>query len=1329
LNPDQANQWLSRSVKCDQTAGESPIGISPDLLYALHNLKGHDFPIFDALCDLCSRLFPSAEFEQVSRPVADRLCREAKPLAPTQAGQVWIPTARVVPGLGREVGTLVRISVRTDPAATSSITFSGTVAARIDRLLGEEARRLSAVATDALDVASAVLGEKGLAAVWDLDPIDEGVRGSSFGLGLVLAILSSRLCRPLPQGLVVTGTINLKEDVGSVGSISEKINAALWKGGRHFLLPHENANQADQSPHRSNGLGRARLNLYTVSTVSDAWSVAFPKLRQPRDVVIAAPSLPPPCEAFIGREVLRKQVLERISNGGLVVLWGEGGMGKTALALQSIHDAILQGTLAPGVAWITCEDAPGYEECVRRMSHGLFGKRFDTEEVLELSDRVDTYLLEHPTLVVLDNFETVAGCEDLQKWLAQVRHPRRVLLTTRQVLPGMPEPIEVRQLSPDEAGMLFVRCAGMEPNGGVQDDVAALCAGVANHPLALVLLAAHASGGTSLRRLLEEVNRGLEVLAAERPWSLPVRHQSIEACFRMTYQKLSTVARSLLRQSSVLPDGISEDVLSLISLTGGWERPARELVRMSVWRHASGRYTMHPLVRQFVLGKLGSQKVRTHRSTARALIDVAREKALLAEPGSPPWQMVAALDWMDTEWHNLVACGRIAAEQGDVESIGILSDCIRDFSFTRGHWHEVEEIHQQALDLRRAAEDQGGIGRTLDNLGLAYQCRGKQNEAKSAYSASLAALRDVGDRIGEARALCALGFVYFDLGHEEQGLAAARKSLKISRQIHDFLREGIVRNNMGEMYFRQRRFDEARAEFQKSLGLRRLAGDAVGEAYTLWHLGILYRENRQWQQAEATLQSSLAVFRNAGDHVGETAVTTDLAICFRDQERWTDAETAFQDTLRRRRAAADWVGEADALADLADGYARQGRWVQVEETCRLALELRRKVGDRRAESAELERLADALGAQWRWAETTPFYQRRLAIARESGDLPAAIRCLHRLGLSFCYQQRYRDAEQTLQEGIALTRQVNDRQGEGIMRNHLGIVYRSQRDWARAEKEFEEGLEILHTCDPIGHAHTVVNLGILHRNQRRFPEAEASFNQGLAVFRSLNDRNGEIACLSGLAYLHRILRQWDHAESMLDQRARLVLGSSDLGERERSFTDLGCLERDAGRWVEAEKFLQQGLAISRQLKDRIREAVVFYYLGTVHLVADMCEEAESEFRQALIIRREAGNAREVGQILVLLGRVYVRQCRFAEARAALEESLRICQEYGDPSQEGDTHHVYAELYAAEGNQAAALRSAYRAVRVLELVEDTRKLDAARELFHRLNPGNQSSATPA
>lgn len=488
--------------------------------------------------------------------------------------------------------------------------------------------------------------------------------------------------------------------------------------------------------------------------------------KQPQNLLIGSSTptnIPVSFRDFLGRSELVAEILRQVQKGGTIILRGEGGIGKSAVALEIAKTACASGAFDSGVVWVNCELSPTQDECVREIARVICGQRYEGQGIEVCNHNISEHLKTGRALLIFDSFEMIAENLALSIWIMQVHAPHCVLITTQKLPTHVHgDVVPVPDLRPEEASELFSRRAnqaGVGP-GGQEDLVRRLCEAVGYLPLAIELLAARAAR-IPLSRLLERVRRDLAVLDADQDPTRPSRHQSVRACFGIAYEPLSAGARELLAYLSTLLDGAKADLISAFSASEGWDEYAEELVSASVCRLVGERYRMHSLIRQFALEKSGERLNVIRLEVAAAVSKIAKERSEQTRPGSaPPSVTLEALNWIESEWRNLLGCADAAISARDSATIVNIERSLEGFYLMRGRWGDCEEFYRGALAVKRYIGDERGEAETLMQLGRLYERQGGWRRALVHYTASLEKHRRIGDRFGEARILNNMGVVY-----------------------------------------------------------------------------------------------------------------------------------------------------------------------------------------------------------------------------------------------------------------------------------------------------------------------------------------------------------------------------------------------------------------------------------------------------------------------------------------------------------------------------------------------------------------------------------------
>lgn len=364
------------------------------------------------------------------------------------------------------------------------------------------------------------------------------------------------------------------------------------------------------------------------------------KLLRILDTPLALPpdNLPRQITPFVGRQkelaMIRHKILD--SDYPLVTLVGEGGIGKTRLALavaEEVKNSFVDGVwFVPlgGISSPNKDDAhfipPLYDTLAATMSKVL-NIPFHSQEspTVNLFD----YLRDKQLLLILDNFEHLIDGAPFIWQLLQQAHYVKVLITSRQRLSlqteyafrvhGLSFPVarceEAQSAETYSSIQLFIERADRTlPGFTLQPEnspaVIQICQFVEGLPLGLELAAAlvEEQSVTEIARSLQIAS--IDTLTTSMP-DLPARHRSIRAVFEYSWQLLSEREATILAQCSVFESGLTED--AAIMVTQSTVKELQTLVDHSLLREISinnvtKRYEFHELVKEFVGEKIDAHQ-------------------------------------------------------------------------------------------------------------------------------------------------------------------------------------------------------------------------------------------------------------------------------------------------------------------------------------------------------------------------------------------------------------------------------------------------------------------------------------------------------------------------------------------------------------------------------------------------------------------------------------------------------------------------------------------------------------------------------------------------
>jgi predicted ATPase/DNA-binding winged helix-turn-helix (wHTH) protein len=285
--------------------------------------------------------------------------------------------------------------------------------------------------------------------------------------------------------------------------------------------------------------------------------------------------LPRPRRSILGRADSISAVSRDLVEERLVTITGPAGIGKTTLAIATVHS--LRPELLRFVDLAPVEDGGLVATTVASVLGVVFQARDPVPEILEL-------LRNKPLLIVFDNCEQVIhAVAGLAHHILRGTADARVLVTSREPLrlegeriyrltplecPPPQEKISAREAIAYPAVQLFVDHTAASISGFILDDeraplVAEICRRLDGIPLAIELAAARVEffGVAGLARRLDNM---FNFLTHGRRFALP-RHQTLRATLDWGYNHLSRDEQSVLRRISIFRAAFSLDSAAAVA--------------------------------------------------------------------------------------------------------------------------------------------------------------------------------------------------------------------------------------------------------------------------------------------------------------------------------------------------------------------------------------------------------------------------------------------------------------------------------------------------------------------------------------------------------------------------------------------------------------------------------------------------------------------------------------------------------------------------------------------------------------------------------------------
>ncbi|WP_437504649.1 CHAT domain-containing protein [Sorangium sp. So ce1099] len=736
-----------------------------------------------------------------------------------------------------------------------------------------------------------------------------------------------------------------------------------------------------------------------------------------------------------GRELL--DVERALFRGKIVLLHGFGGTGKTALAAEAARWLCRTG-MYRSACFVSFEHGGDATRVLGRLAEhlGVGDGAFDPGDAKAALARLISALVERPTLLVVDNLESVlpggeaalpAGERGaLWQALAQLATAPKgscgVILTSRdaalgdgRLAPGQRAMHrEVRGMEPDDAHALAVRLLGdlgIDPKRAPYPELRDLLQKLDHHPLAIQLvLRALRDGTLTLKAIDEEFAKLLPQFTDDTEAG---RSRSLMASLEYSLRRLSEEQRALLIRLAPFEGGALEDYLLDITEIPEEEwgklRPALEqaaLIRAEqVHEQIPAPFLrFHPVLAPYLRRQAGALDDALRERYAERYAQVAGYLYLTDSRQPVAARALAKIEMPNMRWalHRRIAAGAL-------DEAAAIADVVARFLRSFGYRRELEQMRRQvgeAMAEARPAPD-GGLTQAeyLHESGLvddAYD----QGDIGAALQRSTALLRRITtlpEGTGGGRGSYQHCLVLTKLGRcleagRQPAMAEARLRealhviealLERDREEKMYVRQhGSLFAELGDVLLQQGKYTEARGAYEASLEIDRALNEARGQAVILGQLGTLAMHERNYPEAKQRYREAIAFFKDLQEPVAEAVGWHQLGVIFAREQNWDEAERCLRQSLKLEENAGNAAGAASTCGQLGTVAHSAGRVEEAELWYGRALKTFEGLKDAPKQAILLNNLAGLIQNQVRAGR---YLRSRLTEARDLAEQCLKIR--------------------------------------------------------------------------------------------------------------------------------------------------------------------------------------------------------------------------------------------------------------------------------------------------------------------------------------------------
>jgi tetratricopeptide (TPR) repeat protein len=741
----------------------------------------------------------------------------------------------------------------------------------------------------------------------------------------------------------------------------------------------------------------------------------------------------PPIVGFVarrdaeGREILAclKEELAP-EKTQLVALCGAGGVGKTTLAAESVR-ALSEG-YAQRVVWVSADGRPDFtlatllDEIAGQLGHPEV--RPLTLEQKE--EQLRGLVAAAPTLIVLDNFETIAETEQAHcaDWLAN-RASCSAIITSRDYVPHA-RPVNIAAMSIPEAqefvGRLIGQARHPQSFKGLERDE--IIEAADRNPLVLQWIIKQIDLAKQPHTVLNELAQG--------------KGDAAERVFGRSFDLLNDDGRAALLALSLFVPSASRRALAEVAGFGEdaprLDAAAAQLAELWLANPTEGneRFIVEGLTRELAKNLLSADE-RGDEFRQRFVAHFLRYAE--AHANTTPEDF----DALEAEKDNILSAMDVAFSLEDWPGVirlmsAINLDGVNGLLTIRGYWDEAIRRGEQALKAAHKLRNEAVIARFAHNTAIIFQQRGEMSEARRIYGESLKIKKKLGNQKGIASTLHELARLAQAQGELEEARRLYDESLEINKKLDNHREIAITLHQLATLAQTQGELEKARRLYDESLEINKKLDNHREIAITLHQLATLAQAQGAVEQARQLYGESLEISEKLSNQSVIALSLHNLAIIAQDQGELEEARRLYDESLEINKKLGSQSGIAITLHQLATLAQTQGELEKARRLYDESLEIKKKLGDRSGIASTLHELARLAQTQGKLEKARRLYDESLEIKKKLGDRSGIANTLAQLGSLAAQEGDKVEAERLLWESLSIFERLKSPNAEIVRRN-------------------------------------------------------------------------------------------------------------------------------------------------------------------------------------------------------------------------------------------------------------------------------------------------------
>ena len=261
--------------------------------------------------------------------------------------------------------------------------------------------------------------------------------------------------------------------------------------------------------------------------------------------------------------------------------------------------------------------------------------------------------------------------------------------------------------------------------------------------------------------------------------------------------------------------------------------------------------------------------------------------------------------------------------------------------------------------LAQKLNNQEAVADSYVQMGISYGIRSKLDSALFYFNQAYNHAKKYGYRLTEGRSLANIGFAYDRLDDSREAINNYFQALAIYKQIGYDLGTNQCYTNIGAIYYDMNETKIARSYFNQALAGYTKSKNDMGIAAALYSVGNCYLVAKEDDKALEYYNRSLEIRQKMGDLNGIGLAHMGLGRAYTHQKKYDLALTNLDSALHNIRTLDDKYIEANILVSIADVYNDQKNPGKAIDYSMQALKISRAIKAKSVSNEAMDRLVTA----------------------------------------------------------------------------------------------------------------------------------------------------------------------------------------------------------------------------------------------------------------------------------------------------------------------------------------------------------------------------------